>query len=109
MTEIRQDLEHQITTLKSLREKVGLNRTEFAKQQGIPLRTIEDWEAGRRQMPDYLLRLLVYKVSVEQLMEQRDNRISIIQDEQGKSIVIINDIRFKSRRNIDWKQIEEYL
>lgn len=35
--------------------------------------------------------------------------ISIIQDEEGKSIVLINDIRYKSRRSIDWDEIEMYL
>ena len=27
----------------------------------------------------------------------------------GKNIVLINDIRFKSRRNIDWDEIEKIL
>jgi len=105
------EMENQIKCLKEIRNKTGLNRTEFAKQQGIPLRTVEDWEAGRRKMPDYLLRLLSYKICIEQSVQKSksDNRVSIIQDEDGKSIVIINDIRFKSRRNIDWEQVEQYL
>lgn len=104
-------MDSQIKCLKEIREKTGLNRTEFAKQQGIPLRTVEDWEAGRRKMPDYLLRLLTYKIYIEQSVQvaKSDNRISIIQDENGKSIVLINDVRFKSRRNIDWERVEEYL
>ncbi len=32
---------------------------------GIPLRTIEEWEAGRRKMPDYVLRLISYQVKME--------------------------------------------
>ena len=83
--------------MKQLRNITGFNRAEFARQQGIPLRTIEEWEAGRRKMPEYVLRLLAYKIQLE------------IQDENNKSIVLINDIRFKSRRNIDWNEIEEYL
>jgi len=35
--------------------------------------------------------------------------ISIIQDENGKSIVIINDIRFKGKRKINWDEVENYL
>lgn len=35
--------------------------------------------------------------------------IDIIKDFEGRSIVLINDIRFKSRRKIDWKEIEKYL
>ena len=109
MSDNKNSIEQQIVCLKNLRERTGLNRTEFAKKQGIPLRTIEDWEAGRRKMPDYLLRLLAYKINIEQNAIKTNNRISIIQDEQGRRIVIINDIRFKSRRNIDWNQVEEYL
>ena len=93
--------------IKQLRNSTGLNRAEFARQQGIPLRTIEEWEAGRRKMPEYVLRLLAYKIRLES--SKKDQRIHIIQDENNKSIVLINDIRFKSRRNIDWNEIEEYL
>ena len=32
----------------SLRESRGLNRTRLAQLSGVSLRTLEDWEAGRR-------------------------------------------------------------
>ena len=51
--------------MKQLRNITGFNRAEFARQQGIPLRTIEEWEAGRRKMPEYVLRLLAYKIQLE--------------------------------------------
>ena len=35
--------------------------------------------------------------------------IDIIKDADGKSLVLINDVRFKSRRRLDWDTIEEYL
>ena len=34
---------------------------------------------------------------------------SVINDADGRNIVIINDIRFRGKRNIDWKEVEEYL
>ena len=76
--------------MKQLRNITGFNRAEFARQQGIPLRTIEEWEAGRRKMPEYVLRLLAYKIQLES--SKKDQRIHIIQDENNKSIVLINDI-----------------
>ncbi|MBQ9885818.1 MAG: transcriptional regulator [Lachnospiraceae bacterium] len=112
------DLENQIFELTSLRNCTGLNRTAFAKMFGIPIRTVEDWESGRRKMPNYLLRLIAYRINIEKIFQERNNifvnednsqKVSIITDENGKSIVIINDIRFKSRRNIDWNEIEDYL
>ncbi len=44
--------------LKSLRLAMGLNRVEFCKKYDIPYRTVSDWEAGRRKMPDYLFKLI---------------------------------------------------
>ena len=35
-----------------------------------------------------------------------DKNINIITDLDGKKIVLINDIRFKSRRNMDWEEVE---
>ncbi|MBP3802619.1 MAG: XRE family transcriptional regulator, partial [Oribacterium sp.] len=50
---------------KVIREQSGMNRTEFAKWLGVPYRTMQEWELGRRQMPDYVLRLIAYKVANE--------------------------------------------
>lgn len=35
---------------------------------------------------------------------QENKSMNVIQDENGKSIVLINDIRFKTRRTINWKK-----
>lgn len=96
--------------VRSLREKVGMNRKEFSKYTGIPVRTLEDWEAARRQPPEYVPRLLMYQLRFTQLTKA-DNKsnINIIANLDGKKIVLINDVRFKSRRNINWIEIEEYL
>ena len=64
-------LEKQISTLKGVREDLSMNRTEFSHYIGIPLRTLEEWESGRRQMPDYVLRLIVYYVKMEKLMREK--------------------------------------
>lgn len=54
--------------VKMLREKMGMNRREFCDYYGIPYRTMVDWEAGKRKMPDYLLRLLEYKAIMESML-----------------------------------------
>ena len=48
--------------IKELRESVGMTRKEFAEYTGIPIRTLEDWEAERRIPPAYVPRLLAYKL-----------------------------------------------
>lgn len=35
--------------------------------------------------------------------------IDIIRDAEGRQIVLINDLRFKGRKNVDWKLVEECL
>jgi DNA-binding transcriptional regulator YiaG len=58
--------------LIELRESTGMTRREFCDYFGIPYRTLQDWELRNRKMPDYLLRLMIYKINVEKLMDQGD-------------------------------------
>lgn len=71
MSEKREELNQQVERLRKTREKLGLNRTEFSEYMGIPLRSLEEWEAGRRKMPDYLLRLISYYVGINKYFEDR--------------------------------------
>ena len=57
------------TKVKELREQMGMNRKEFCDYFDIPYRTVQDWEAGKREMPGYVLRLLYYKAQMEKLMK----------------------------------------
>lgn len=52
--------------LVDLRESTGMTRKEFCEYFEIPYRTVQDWELGNRKMPDYLLRLMEYKIRMEQ-------------------------------------------
>ena len=51
--------------LIELRSSTGMNRREFAEYFEIPYRTVQEWELGNRKMPEYLLRLMAYKVRIE--------------------------------------------
>ncbi len=55
--------------IKELREQMGMNRKEFCEYFDIPYRTVQDWEGGKREMPDYVLRLLYYKAQMEKLIK----------------------------------------
>lgn len=50
---------------KCIREMSGMNRVDFANWLGIPYRTMQEWELKRRVMPEYVLRLIAYKVRME--------------------------------------------
>ena len=56
--------------IRMLREQTGMNRKEFSMHVGIPIRTLEDWEAGRRTPPEYLPRLISYQLKYEKLMRK---------------------------------------
>ena len=57
--------------VKELREKMGMNRREFSEYYGIPYRTVQDWEAEKRELPEYLLRLMKYRAEVEDMMKNK--------------------------------------
>ena len=56
--------------LINLRKSTGMNRKEFAAYFCIPYRTVQDWELGNRKMPEYLFRLMAYKVGMERLAKE---------------------------------------
>ena len=53
-----------------LRRNMNMNRKEFSEYFEIPYRTVQDWELGKREMPDYLLRLMSYKARMDKKIEQ---------------------------------------
>ncbi len=77
-------IQHQIEVMKKNRELTGMNRREFSDYMDIPLRTLEEWEAGRRKMPDYVLRLITYYVRMEQLRKEKGIKTEEDLHEQDK-------------------------
>ena len=99
-------------TVKEIRSRTGLNRKEFCQKFGIPLRTMEEWETGRRIPPEYIPRMLAYytrSIDTDNARNEIRNHYDIVEDAEGNKVVIINDLRFKSRRNIDWNTVEQCL
>ena len=56
--------------IRRLRESTGENRIQFAEHVGIPVRTIDDWENGRRVPPDYIPRMIAYQLELEKLKSE---------------------------------------
>ena len=44
--------------IKEIRALTGLSQAKFSALYGIPQRTLESWEMGERNPPEYVLRLL---------------------------------------------------
>lgn len=55
--------------LKKVRKETGMTQIQFSTHFHIPRRTYEDWERGISKMPEYVLRLILYKVQMEHLAE----------------------------------------
>ena len=56
--------------VKELREQMGMKRREFCDYFGIPYRTVQDWEAEKRELPEYVLRLLQYRAETEHILSR---------------------------------------
>ena len=68
-------------TIKKLRESTGMSRKDFSEHTGIPVRTLEDWEAGRRTPPEYIPRLIAYQFKYEELIT-KSKLLKEVYDEQ---------------------------
>ena len=49
-------------TIKEARIEVGFTQKQVQDLIGIPIRTLQNWEAGVRKCPDYIERLVVEKI-----------------------------------------------
>lgn len=59
-------------TIKELKEKSGMSLKEFAEYFGIPYRTMQNWVAGNTQCADYIVRMMHYKLCMENKIQKKD-------------------------------------
>ena len=55
-------------TFKELRLASGMERGEFAEYFEVPYRTVQSWELGERKCPEYILKLMLYRLQKEGFM-----------------------------------------
>lgn len=55
------------------------------------------------------LLILCNKINERSKNQNLKRNIDIIRDIDGNSIVVINDIRFKGKRSVKWKEVKEYI
>lgn len=61
-----------MNNIKEMRKALKLTQADFSEIFGIPKRTLEDWEAGRRQPAPYVEHLL--RLSCEAVMKDDRKR-----------------------------------
>ena len=48
--------------VRMIRSQTGLTQQQFAEKYGIPIRTLQNWECGHRQPPEYVSDLLQFAI-----------------------------------------------
>lgn len=61
------------TSIKSLRQRTGMTQNEFANKLSIPTRTLQNWECGTRECPQYLLNLISYYLKNENFFKPEED------------------------------------
>ena len=62
-----------MNNIKQLRQNLSMSRAELSRQSGVPARTVDDWENGRRKPRDvYQLKKIadVLGCYIEDLIEE---------------------------------------
>ena len=50
--------------IRAIRARTGLSQEAFSRVYEIPRRTIQDWEAGRRNPPPYMITMLARIIEI---------------------------------------------
>ena len=66
-------------------------------------------ETKRRLFSYFEVLEICREINKENGSKNIKRNVSVIQDIDGNNIVIINDIRFKGKRSVDWKDVRAYL
>ena len=54
---------------KELLEKSGMSMAEYSRYFNIPVRTIQDWKYGKRACAEYIINLMLYKLTKENIIK----------------------------------------
>ena len=62
--------------IREMRKSAGMTLKEFSQFTGVPLRTIQNWEAGPetkscRKCPEYIVSMIQYKLEHEGKIKTR--------------------------------------
>ena len=52
-------------TIKEICDAYGISQTELSRKYDIPLRTVQDWHAGRRTPPAYVVNMIERLMALE--------------------------------------------
>ena len=82
--------------IKELREKTGMTQKAFSEWLNIPHRTVQNWEGGQRQCPEYVVELIAFRIDIEQKLNDGELVSKEWHDEQVlHAEIVIEELREK--------------
>ena len=90
-------------------EKVVQTDYMLDERQIVEVFRMADNETKRRLLRYFELVEICNQINENNISKKNKRNVSVIQDIDGNNIVVINDIIFKGKRSINWKDVREYL
>ena len=89
-----------LKTIKELRESLGLSQSKFAERFYLSARTLQNWEQGYRETPEYVIKLIEKIIELESEVMNMEYRKSYIGQEEIDELKEIQNkiIQIKSGR-----------
>lgn len=70
---------------------------------------MSDNKTKKRLLRYFKLVEICNQINKNNVSKKNERNVSVIQDIDGNNIVVINDIIFKGKRSIEWRDVEKYL
>ena len=69
-----------------IRNLLGISRAEFGRRYHIPIRTLEDWDSGKNNPPEYVMELL--ERAVKEDIKKGDQIVALSPIVEGQDATI---------------------
>ena len=80
-------------SIKEIRQSTGLSQQKFGEALNIPRRTVQDWEQGLRNCPEYVAELIAYRVAndptILKVEEPQPLTIEELQQLEGEPVYVV--------------------
>lgn len=74
--------------IKQIRKKLGLNQTQMAKELGVSMRTVQNWEGGKRTIPDWV------SINIRNMSASFNEKEEVVLEKDGVKLSIEEIISF---------------
>ena len=91
---------------EEIRKILGISRVAFSRKYNIPIRTLEDWDAGKKNPPDYVMDMLERIVNEDKNKEGEDmNELTMDRIRIAKRLLAEKGIKVFQK---DVKKVEKH-